>query len=544
MALLTNRRGLLTGAFASGLAGFGGTGLAAALDETQVFPVAQTADGKIRGLRTGGISAFRGVPYGASTAGPNRFLPPQPVKSWIGVRDCLDFGSVAPQAPGDRRHDYADLILNDVQPGGMGEDCLVLNLWTPALDGAKRPVLVRFHGGGFYGGSSNGPGSDGEMLARFGDCVVVTVNHRLSAFGYLHLGDDGAFADAGVAGLQDLVAALGWVRTNIDRFGGDPSRVLIFGQSGGGAKVCHLMAMPSAKGLFHRAAVMSGPRLRAVEREDAAKASSELLSALGLQRGQLRQLQALPYRTILVAQMRIEAEARRRGEAPNSFAPVLGDALPRHPFDPDAPQVSAHVPLMVSTVLDERTYRERDFHMTWDGALKRFEALAGEEGPQVLSRYRQDDPNATPFILCARAVTDQTYRRGAALIAERKAAQAAKGGAAVWSYLWTQPSPAWGGRYGAPHGIDVAAAMHDVRLPLYGPTDTNRRLADALAGAFVAFAATGDPATSRLGSWPAYDPDRRATMVFGEHPAVADDPRGSFRRYWARRAQSPLPDKD
>ncbi len=544
MTYALRRRELLAGGGLLGLVGVGRPTLGAEVSEADVFPVAQTADGKIRGLRSGGISGFRGVPYGAPTGGRNRFMPPRPVQPWTGVRDCLDFGQVAPQAPGDRRHDYADLILNDVQPGGMGEDCLVLNLWTPALDGAKRPVLVRFHGGGFYGGSSNGPGSDGEMLARFGDCVVVTVNHRLSALGYLHLGDTPELADAGSVGMQDLVAALRWVKTNIEAFGGDPGRVLIFGQSGGGAKVCHLMAMPSAKGLFHRAIVMSGPRLRAVERSEAQAASAQLLARLGVPATDLRRLQDLPYRTLLIAQMQIEADARRRGEAPNSFAPVLGDALPRHPFDPDAPPVSAEAPLIVSTVLDERTYRERDFDMSWADAERRFAALVGQEGKDLLARYRADDPKATPFILCARAVTDQTYRRGAALIAERKAAQAANGGAPVWSYLWTQPSPVYGARYGAPHGIDVAPAMHDVRLPLYGPSLLHRRLADQLAGAFVAFAATGDPNTPRLGAWPAYEPKRRSTMVFNESTAVVDDPRGEFRRYWASRAQTARPVTD
>ena len=227
-----------------------------------MFPVVETADGKVRGIVSGGISVFKGLRYGADTSGRNRFMPPQPVKKWAGVRDHFDYGNIAPQIPADRRRAYADLILNDLQPGGMGEDCLVLNLWTPEPKASsKRPVLVRFHGGGFYGGSSNSPGSDGEMLARFGDCVVLTVNHRLSALGYLWLGDDGAFADSGAAGMQDLVACLKWVKTNIAAFGGDPNRVLIFGQSGGGAKVSHLLAMPGAQGLYQSAGVMSGSRL-------------------------------------------------------------------------------------------------------------------------------------------------------------------------------------------------------------------------------------------------------------------------------------------
>lgn len=524
-----DRRELITGAvslFAGGLA-FG-----ARAAESDLFPVAETVDGKIRGLTSGGVLVFKGVPYGASTAGTNRFRPPQPVKRWAGVRDCLDYGPISPQVPADKRRDYADLIMNDLQPGGMGEDCLVLNLWTPSLSG-KRPVLVRFHGGGFYGGSSNSPGGDGEMLSRFGDCVVITVNHRLSAFGYLYLGDNGDFADSGAAGMQDLEACLRWVSTNISQFGGDPDRVLIFGQSGGGAKVSHLLAMPGAKGLFHRAGVMSGSRLRAMTREQAQATSDQLLRKLGLGRSDILKLQQLSYRTILAAQAEIEADARARGEAPGSFAPVMGTAIPRHPFDPDAPPVSADVPLIVSTVLDERTYREANFDQTWDGALKRLQALVGSDAPDLLARYRDDDPKATPYLIQARAITDQTFRHSAAVMAERKAIA---GGAPVWSYLWTQPSPAYGGRYGATHGIDVPPSMHDVRLPLYGPLGLHRRLADQLAGAWIAFAASGDPNNSHLPQWPAYDLATRATMVFGEETRVIADPRKAFREYWARRA--------
>jgi len=529
-----NRRAMLGGALA--LCGLASPAMARA--PLPLFPVATTTSGKIRGLASGGVAVFKGVPYGAPTGGANRFRPPRPVKPWAGVRDCLDYGQIAPQIPSDRRHDYADLILNDVQPGGMGEDCLVLNLWTPALDQARRPVLVRFHGGGFYGGSSNTPGADGEMLARFGDCVVVTVNHRLGALGYLDLGDHGPLADAGSVGLQDLVAALAWGQANAESFGGDPGRVMIFGQSGGGAKVAHLMAMPSAKGLFHSAAIMSGSRLRAMDRAAARASADQLLRKLGVGAGDIRKLRAIPYPAFLTAQAEIEAEARRRGEAPNAFAPVLGAALPRHPFDPDAPSVSAHVPLIVSTVLDERTYRERNFDQTWPGVLERLKGLVGAEAPDLLARYRDDDPKASPFVMQARIVTDQTYRYAASVMAERKAQQTAAGGAPVWSYLWTQESPAYGGRYGAPHGVDVAAAMHDVRLPLLGPTFLHRRLADELAGAFVALAASGDPNHAGLPAWRPYDAATRATMIFGQTTRLENDPRGAFRTFWSQRASA------
>lgn len=524
---MINRRGILVGAGAL-LAST--SFMYARADEASLFPVVETADGKVRGIVSGGISVFKGVRYGADTSGRNRFMPPQPVKKWSGVRDHFDYGNIAPQIPADRRRAYADLILNDLQPGGMGEDCLVLNLWTPRADGAKRPVLVRFHGGGFYGGSSNSPGSDGEMLARFGDCVVLTVNHRLSALGYLWLGDDGAFADSGAAGMQDLIACLKWVKTNIAAFGGDPDRVLIFGQSGGGAKVSHLLAMPGAQGLYSSAGVMSGSRLTAMTREDAVKPSDQLLAKLGLTRKDRRKLQDLPFTTILSAQNDVEAAERSRGEAPRSFAPVMGPSIPTHPFAPGAPEMSKTIPLVVSTVLDERSYRETRFDMTWEDVKKMLQPLVGANTDKVLQMYRDEDSKASPFIINARVITDRSFRQSAFTMAERKAAQ---DGAPVWTYLWTTPSPAYGDRYGATHGIDVSPSMHDLRFPLLGPDADYVRLADQLAGAWVSLAASGNPNNPRTPAWAPYDQKTRNTMVFGSPSNVVADPRRAFRELWA-----------
>ncbi|HKQ76077.1 MAG TPA: carboxylesterase family protein [Blastocatellia bacterium] len=419
----------------------------------------------------------------------------------------------------------------------MGEDCLVMNLWTPEPShGGKRPVIVRFHGGGFYGGSSNSPGGDGEMLARFGDCVVITVNHRLGAFGYLYLGEDGDFADSGSVGMQDLVALLTWVSRNVTAFGGDPGRVLIFGQSGGGAKVSHLLAMPGAQGLFHSAGVMSGSRLVATSREAGAEASDRLLKTLRLTLKDIRKLQELPFSTLLEAQAEIEAVERSRGEAPRSFAPLIGKAIPRNPFDPDAPPMSAKIPMVVSTVLDERSYRESNFEMTWDTVKKMLERLVGGDADRALAMYRNEDPKASPFIINARVITDTSFRRNAYAMTDRKAAQHAAGGAPVWSYLWTTPSPAFGGRYGATHGIDVSPSMHETRFPLMGPTADSLRLADQLASAWVSLAATGNPNNPRTPEWPAYDAKNRATMVFGDPSNAVNDPRRAFREYWSKRA--------
>ncbi len=499
--------------------------------ESDVFPIVETAQGKVRGLRYGGVSVFKGLPYGADTSGKNRFMPPQPVAEWSGVKDAFDYGQIAPQIPGNRRHVFADLILNDVQPGGMGEDCLVLNVFTPeAKTGGKRPVIVRFHGGGFYGGSSNTPGSDGWMLASFGDCVVVTINHRLSSLGYLYLGDEGDFADSGSVGLQDLVAALGWVKENVDAFGGDPDRVMIFGQSGGGAKVSNVLAMPSADGLFHTAGVMSGSSLVSMTREQAAPVADKFLKQLGLKRADIRKLQEVPFTTLLNAQAEVEREERMRGEAPRSFSPVIGDALPRHPFTPDAPPMAKKIPMIIGTVLDERTYRERDFEMTWEQTKANLTQRVGDEADRVLALYRDEDAAATPYLINARINTDATFRRGADVMSDRKATQ---GGAPIWKYLWTVPSAAFGGRYGAVHGVDVPFAMYDIRSPLAGPTYRNRELAAQLAGAWVSLAANGNPNNKHTPDWPAYDTEKRSTLVIGDTSEAVEDPRKDFREFWA-----------
>jgi para-nitrobenzyl esterase len=503
-----------------------------------IFPVVETSKGKLRGLVSGGVKVFKGVSYGADTSGRNRFLPPQPVKAWAGVRDALDYGQIPPQVPGDRRSDYANLIFLDIQPGGMGEDCLNLNIWTPDLSrSAKKPVIVRFHGGGFYGGSSNSPGMDGEMMARFGDCVVVSVNQRLSTFGFLHLADSGApaeFAQSGVAGMLDLAAALAWVRAEIEAFGGDPAKVMIMGQSGGGAKVSGLMAMPAAKGLFHRAVQQSGAMIRVAPRERAKATADSLLKSLSLTGGDIRKLQAMPFYDLLAAQADMEAQARSRGEAPGSFTPVLdGVAMPRHPFDPDAPAISAGVPMIVSTTLDERTYRQRNYDQTWDGVKAMLRPRVGAETDAVLDLHRQEDPAASPFLIQARIISDQV--RGASFaMAERKAAQ---GGAPAYVYLWKAPSPAWGGRYGATHGVDVGPSAREIRGALQGPDPNNMRLADELSSALVAFVRTGDPNTPKLPAWAPYDAARRTTMVFDNPQSHAEpDYRGAFRQLWLRHA--------
>jgi para-nitrobenzyl esterase len=487
----------------------------------------ETSAGWVRGRRTAGVSAFLGIPYG----GAQRFRPPAAPAPWRGVRDATAYGHIAPQPIPGARLDYTRLIGWLDQPGGQSEDCLVLNVWTPRPDGARRPVLVSFHGGGFSSGSGNHRGFDGDPLARFGDVVVVTVNHRLGLLGFLHLADLGApaeWATAGVNGMLDAVAALRWVGENIAHFGGDPGRVMVFGQSGGGAKTSTLLAMPSARGLLHRAAVQSGSALTLASRETGTRTASRLLARLGLSARRIPELRDVPVEMLVSAQAGLEAAT-----PPAQFGPVVdGVAIPRDPFSPTAPEVSRDVPMIVSATRDEATAFAADPELTEAGLLAAAGALAGEaNAARVVAEYRDGYPGASPALLLARMTTDSGFLASATAQAERKAAL---GGAPAHLYLFTWPSPAGPARWGATHGIDVALAFHNADAPITGEgAPRARRLADDLAGAWVRFAATGDPDGGGLPRWPAYDPGTRETLVLGDTTTVEADPLRRYRLLWA-----------
>ena len=493
-------------------------------------PIVATTYGTIRGTLTDGIYAFKGVPYGGTTAGKNRFMPPTKPTPWEGVREAVEYGNRSPQPPlaEETMGEYGKLIRWHQQPGAMDEDCLVLNVWTPGLDQAARPVMVSFHGGGFTSGTGNSAGYVGDPLARFGDAVVVTVNHRLGVLGFLHLGDLAGpeYAKSGVAGVLDLVAALEWVRDNIAQFGGDPGKVMIWGQSGGGAKTSTLLAMPSAKGLFHRAAVQSGSSLRMRTREEATATTKRLLEQLGLDESRIAELHDLPFEKLVEAQVAIG------GGGPGSgFSPVVdGEALPRHPFDPDAPEISRDVPMIIGWTLDDSALALTNFDLD-DAGLEQVAArVAAGRASEVLAAYREAYADTTPFLVQARMLTDQRFGRGALAQAERKAAQ---GGAPAYLYFWKWESPAAGGKFGAVHGIDVGLAFHNASGELVGSgSPEGVAMADRLASAWVAFARTGNPNNPKLPEWPPYDAANKPTMIFDTETRVENDPLAKLRGFW------------
>jgi para-nitrobenzyl esterase len=507
--------------------------------------IVETASGKIRGITDRGIHCFRAVPYGATTAGSNRLLPPQPPKPWAGVRDALKNGPSAPQTaadgtvptpPGARTLPHGGFpALFPPQEAGESEDCLHLNIWTPGLEG-KRPVMVWLHGGGFFSGSGTVPLYDGGNLARRGDVVIVNVTHRLHVFGFLHLAEfaGAEFAHSGNVGMLDMVEALRWVRDNISRFGGDPNNVMIFGESGGAGKVSVLMAMPAAKGLFHRAAAQSGASQFANEAADAVEIAELFLAEVGLKPNQARDLQKLSTQAIMDGYVRFIA---KNPLGPRAFMPLVeGDVLPGHPFYPTAPSCSRDIPFVLGTTSTESAFMylgaPEMFELDDDGLRRSLSrALSPTDIDAAIKAYKRRFPTATPTELFLRISTDRSMRRNTQRVAD---ARAGSGCAATYLYHLRYPSPVMGGRAGCPHTMDLPLMFDNATMAgieeLSGGARANR-MAAVMADAWIAFARSGSPKTPAL-DWTAYTLARRETMILDETSRLEADPDRALRRHW------------
>jgi para-nitrobenzyl esterase len=523
-------------------------GLAAAGQPSASAPQAKTRYGSISGTLEDGINVFRSIPYGADTA-PVRFQAPQPPTPWTGVKVCDAFTTRAPQLT-MLRGPQGTNTAPSLGPAGMtpagtvprvapeagieSEDCLHLNVYTPALrDHRKRPALVYFHGGAYNNGSVNSPLYDGKRLCHRGDVVVVTVNHRLNAFGFLYLGalDPKQYPDSGNVGMLDLVLALKWVRENIAEFGGDASRVLIFGQSGGGAKCATLMAMPTGHGLFHRVMTMSGQQVKGASIEIASRRTEVILGKLGIAPANLADLKTVPWQKIQAAAIATSSD----------WLPVVDNiVLSRDPFTPDAPPLSQNVPMILGNVHDETAVPARGT-LTWDdapAALKN--AVAIYLGPysaeEVIAKYRTIYPDKSPIEIVIAAATAFRAWPGQVLEAEHRASNP-RSQPHTWVYQMNWHRNAPGAR--AMHTIDIPF-MFDNLSASPGQVGTTpeelaaaQPLADTMSGMLIHYAATGNPNHPDLPTWPAYDLKVRNTMIWESTPHVEKDPRGDERRYAA-----------
>ena len=507
-------------------------------------PVVATAYGKVRGTTADGIHIFKGVRYGAPTGGANRFMPPKKPEPWTGIRDALLYGNSAPQtnpnAKGGAGALFAPVGGDEKNP--ESEDCLFLNVWTPGVnDGGKRPVMVWLHGGGFLSGSGSDKMIAGKNLSRRGNVVVVTLNHRLNAFGFSHFGDIGGpeYALSGNAGMLDIIEALKWIRDNVDRFGGDPSRVMIFGESGGGQKVSMLMGCPLAKGLFHRAAIESGPGIRMLERDKATHVSQVYLQELGLAPEHLPDIQKMSTERLLSAFF--PAMAKTGGITAgliDNFSPVIDPVvLPQHPFSPTAAPYAAHVPLIIGWNRTEMTLFADPAAFTVDEAqmTQRVTAIHGAAAERIIKTYKENYPHLSVPDLHFLIWSDYPTMLFENLIAERRAAQ---NQAATYLYRFDWRSPVQAGRYHTPHTMEIPFVFDNTKVmaSMTGATADAAELAARVSDAWIALASTGDPNSAKAGlsHWQPYSPTERSTLLIDTQSRLAADPEREERELFYR----------
>jgi para-nitrobenzyl esterase len=514
--------------------------LAAAASAPVPTHIVTTETGRVQGLLDHGVSAFKGIPYAKPPIGELRFMAPEPIEAWDSVLDATDYGASAMQmynrgGDTDLSRQIATVFTTESEKKSDNEDSLFLNVWTPAPDDRKRPVMVWFHGGGWAYGSGSWPVYDGTNLANKGDVVVVTVNHRLNVFGYLNLANIGGekYQHSGNAGLLDMVSALEWVRDNIDAFGGDADNVTIMGESGGGSKVSHLMATPAADGLFHKAVIQSGPALTAISAEDATANAEAILAELGIDRDNLERLQWMTADSIIEATE--AAAAKQNGRM--RLAPVVdGITLPRDPFTPDAPKQSADIPVLIGWNKDEMTIFNAGApwfgRLTEDQMKQRLGGLFGEKSADIVAAYQEAYPNYSPTYLFNMITGDSRMALGSVTLADRKAKQKAP----VFMYYLVWETPVGDGVFKSPHTLDMPFMFNNVdkSVAITGESTEARILENQMSSSWIAFARTGNPSNPSVGSWTPYTAKQRATMVFDVKPRIENDPKGELLKLMAR----------
>jgi para-nitrobenzyl esterase len=519
--------------------------------------VVKTAGGPVRGSSKQGVCRFLGIPYGAPTSGNGRFMPPRPAQGWTAVRDSVDYGDSCPQVPlglspfvsqrgGDAKPPEPNAVQKQLasffarrnpEPK-QSEDCLVLNVWTPATDSAKRPVMVWLHGGGFAVGSGSSPAYEGDRLAKRGDVVVVTINHRLNAFGYLYLGDLAGpeFAQSGNVGMLDVVLALQWVRDNIAAFGGDARNVTIFGESGGAGKVSVICGLPAAKGLFHKAIMQSGPCLQIGNKERGTAIARQVMKELDIPEGRAADLQKVDALKFAAAADRADSKVVPRvlGFGPMGLIPLVDDqVILHHPFDTAAAPESAHVPFLVGSTRDEAVLFTAPLpgwgQLSEADIIERVKPMAGERTAEAIELYKKLHPEDDASYLLSDITTDFWMRQAAWRVAELKAKQKAAP-AFVYVLDW-RINP----QLRCPHGTDVFLTFNTIAASAVVANALNAQaVADQMSDAWIAFARTGNPTWRKSNPWPAYASKTRDNMLFDVESRSVKDYDQKAREFWSR----------
>ena len=513
---------------------------AASADDQLLFvgdniAVANTEYGKIRGFVLRGINQFLGIPYGADTSGKNRFMPPVKPAAWKEIKPCVWWGNTAPQIMEKRYANAYASFVDHWNYDDVSEDCLKLNVWTPALDSGKRPVVVWLHGGGFTNGNAiEQDGYHGENLSRLGNIVFCSINHRLGPFGYSHLKAAGGHPHSGNVGNLDMVAALEWVKNNIANFGGDPNNVTIIGQSGGGAKVTSLMNMPAAKGLFHKAVALSGTSLTGVTKEYAEKLGLKVMEEAGLKPGEIEKLQQIPWREYIDITTRavekFAEEAKKMNISRGGFSPVAdGVTMNDQPFFSDPNHFSADIPLIINTTFHESSPSRTDASLeeiTLAGVIEKIKPRFGADAGKIVEAYSQNFPKAKPIEVWAMIMSN---RKNAIAAADAKVSQ--RKAPVYVSWFGWQP-PLFDGRMRAFHCDDICFWFYntDLMLTHTGGGKRPRALSSKMAKSFLSFIKTGNPNGGGLSNWKPYTKENGETMILDDTCQLVNNPDGVGRK--------------